>query len=80
MITKKLLDDQLQSAYERGYERGYRIGSEQTIVKEVTPESEDYDELVRKAGRYDALLNLYQQQLVRAVWYQDEILRYEKSR
>ena len=80
MITKKLLEDQLQAAYGRGYEKGYKIGSEQVVVKEVITEGEDYDELVRKAGRYDTLLSLYQQQLVRAVWYQDEILRYEKSR
>lgn len=78
MITKKLLEDQLQTAYERGYEKGYRIGSEQVVVKEVTPEGEDYEELTRKAGRYNTLLSLYQQQLVKAVWYQDEILSYEK--
>jgi len=72
-ITRELHEQQVHAAFERGFEKGKAEALH-------TPEGEDYDELVRKAAKYDALLRVYQQQLIKAVWYQDEIDRYEKSR
>lgn len=78
MISKQHLEELQHTAYERGYEKGYEKGKADGKITVVKLDEEDYAELVRKAERYDIMLDLYQKQLVRAVWYQDEILRLER--
>lgn len=73
MIPKQLMEEKLHRAFERGVEKGLS----QVISVPEGVDAEEYLEFQRKAARYDGLLKLYQQQLVKEVEKQDYITELE---